>query len=84
MSDLHQKTWQKWEDYLRRMGLQQIAASLLEAGAPLNLVSAQLVYLSQPLLSAFFSNEQLRALASLLEEPHHTAEFVDSLKGTES
>ena len=80
MSNFHQNTWQKWCNGLQRMGLEDIVATLLEAGAPLHLAGAQLVYLGQPILSALFPNKELEALACLLEDPHHTAEFVNSLK----
>ena len=42
--------WRNWSESLQRIGLQGVAASMLEASAPLNLVLAQLAYLGEPFL----------------------------------
>lgn len=72
--------FKSWAQRLRQWGLHQFAAAFLEASGPLNLVGAQLVYLSQPVLSSVFPNQQLQALAALLEEPDITNAFIHSLR----
>jgi hypothetical protein len=73
--------WQIWIKRLKQWGMQEFAASILEAAGPINLVGAQLVYVSQPLLDGIFPVDHLRALAGLLEEPEQTEAFVKTLRG---
>ena len=72
--------FQDWAQRLRQWGLNQFAAAFLEASGPLNLVGAQMVYLSQPVLSSVFPNRQLQALAAMLEEPSNTQTFIHCLR----
>ncbi len=72
--------WPEWTSFLRRRGLDQIAAWFLEAGGPLNLVGAQILYMGQPMVSPEIS-QRLQALAQLLEEEEETHSFVAFLKG---
>jgi hypothetical protein len=72
--------WQVWADRLKGWGMGEFAASVLEASGPINLVGAQLVYISQPVLDGLFPTEHLNALASLLEEPAQTEAFVRTLR----
>jgi hypothetical protein len=51
-------------------------AALLEALGPLTLVGAQAVYFSQPLLGAILPEQQLEALARVLEDRQETEAFV--------
>ena len=80
MSTSYQQIQYGWSEKIRQMGLQRLAASLLEASGPLNLATAQLVYIGQPLLRGLLPEDQLTALAQMLEEPAETAAFVDSLQ----
>jgi hypothetical protein len=84
VSEAHQKIWNSWANRLQQMGLQHIAAAVLESTGPLNLIGAQFVYLSQPLLNTLLSDEQLIALAHLLEEPSQTAAFISNLQEVEA
>lgn len=72
--------WQTWVERLHQWGLGALAALLLEAAGPFNLVSAQLVYIGQPVLSNFLPAKQLTALAGLLEDPGETQAFVKVLR----
>jgi len=72
--------WEKWADRLQDSGLCGLAAALLQASGPLTLVGAQLVYLSQPVFNSLVPDEQLKALAALLEEPARTEAFIDQLR----
>jgi len=74
------QTWQNWAAALRSRGLGEFAAVLLEASGPLNVVAAQMIYVSQPLFSHTASRMHLEPLAHLLEEPEHTQSFVTYLR----
>jgi hypothetical protein len=67
--------WPEWIKSLRRRGLDGFAAWLLEAGGPINVVGAQLLYISQPFI-AFQANADIRALANLLEEEDEARAFT--------
>ena len=75
-----QSLMQSWASRLQQWRVHQLAAALLEASGPLKLVGAQLVYLGQPLLGGLVANEQLDALAHMLEEPAQTKNFIRYLR----
>jgi hypothetical protein len=75
--ETEQQIWQAWVDALRRRKMSSFVALILEAGGPLNLIAAQLVYLGQPLLG---STGSLQALAHLLEDTEQTQFFVTNLR----
>jgi hypothetical protein len=72
--------WSHWAESLRRYKLDGLAAWLLEAGAPLTILSAQALYLSQP----FLGGKQLSSFAHLLEEDEEVQAFARYLRGEES
>ena len=72
--------WPIWTDFLRKQGLTGLAAWLLEASGPLNILSAQLLYLGQP-FAPTSANQGLRALANLLEQEDEAKAFIALLKG---
>ena len=71
----HEK-WQNWVETLRRYKLDGLAAWLLEAGSPLNLLGAQALYASQP----FVGGKQLEAIAQMLEDEGETQAFTKFLR----
>ena len=71
---------EKWIQALYKLRLQHFAAAFLEALGPINLLGAQLVYLSQPILSPFVPQEQSQDFASILEDPSETEIFVRALR----
>ena len=75
---------QSWASRLQQWRMHQIAAALLEAGGPLKLIGAQLVFISQPLFSGLMGGEQLKALTGLLEEPEKTKTFIQFLREDET
>jgi hypothetical protein len=75
-----QENREKWIQVLYKLRLQNLAAAFLEALGPVNLLGAQLVYLSQPILSPFISQEQSQDFARILEDPSQTEEFVKALR----
>ncbi len=72
--------WRIWAANLQRWGLGEFAASFLEASAPLNLVGAQAVYVSQPALDWLLPREHSTELAHLLEETQNTQAFISLLR----
>jgi hypothetical protein len=76
--------YKSWATRLQGWRVHQIAAALLEAGGPLKLIGAQLVFISQPLLSGLLADEKLGTLAGLLEEPEKTATFIQILREEET
>jgi hypothetical protein len=70
--------WQRWAESLRRYQLHDLVASFLEAGSPLALLGAQAIYFS----GGFVKNEQLDALATLLEDDNETRAFAAFLNRT--
>ncbi len=78
--DPKRQAWKVWANELRRLGVQEVAAVVLEALGPLTVLGAQLVYLSQPVLGSFTPVDQLDELASLLEDPKEKLAFVQYLR----
>jgi hypothetical protein len=69
--------WSEWADSLRRLKLDGFAAWVLEAGGPLTILGAQLVYLSQP----FISGKNLNSIAQMLEKDEESQAFACYLRG---
>jgi hypothetical protein len=72
--------WEIWTKTLRRWGVQTLAASLLEAAGPLTTLGAQAVYLSQPVLSSVLPRGHIDALATMLDNPVETQQFIVFLR----
>jgi len=70
------KTWTKWAEILASYKAKKIVAWLFEAGEPLTLVGAQLLYFGQPLLG----HERIENLAKLLEDKNEVRAFAAFLK----
>ena len=79
----NRQEWRTWARVLHRWGLENAAASVLEALGPLAVVGAQLVYLTQPIASVFLPDKHLQAFAELLEEPDEIREFSVYLRNGE-
>ena len=69
--------WSKWAETLRRFKLEGFASLLLSAGAPLTLLGAQALYISQP----FMGGKQIEAVAHMLEDEDETQAFARFLRG---
>jgi len=72
--------WSHWAESLRRFKLDGLASWLLEAGAPLTLLGAQALFISQP----FIAGEKITALAHMLEQDEETQAFARYLRGEEA
>ena len=71
--------WAQWAETLRRFKMEGLASWLLEAGAPLTALGAQVLYLGQP----FVGGDKFSALAHMLEEDLETQAFARYLRGEE-
>lgn len=69
--------WHRWAESLRRYQLHELVASFLEAGSPFALLGAQAIYFS----GGLFRNDQLTALAGMLEDETETHDFASFLIG---
>lgn len=67
--------WPGWVETLHHYQLHELAASLLEAAGPLALLGAQILYFGRGL----FENEQITALAQMLEEDGEVHAFASFL-----
>jgi hypothetical protein len=66
-----------------RSGLRPAAILALESGRPLALLAAQLVWLSQPLLSLVWRSHELTKWAHFLEEPQSIDMLLEQLEAEE-
>jgi hypothetical protein len=78
----NQPIWMSWGRALKHWGINETVASLLEGASSLTVLLAQLVYLSQPLLSGIVSPNKLNAFAQVLENPIDRQTFVSYLRET--
>jgi len=69
--------WLSWAETLRRFKLDGLASWFLEAGSPLSVLGAQMLYVSQP----FVGGKQIDMLAHMLEDEDETRAFVHYLRG---
>jgi len=68
--------WPEWARFLHRLGISELAATLLEAAGPVHLILANLVYAGQPWISQVISGERAQALASLFEDQIESKSFA--------
>jgi len=80
VSDLR-SSWPAWADSLRRRGLDDLVAWLLDAAGPLSILGAQALYFGGPFLRPAIPDRQLKALAHLLENSAEGQAFVHYLRG---
>ena len=67
--------WPQWIETLRRFKLDGFASWFLEAGSPLAVIGAQILYIGQP----FVGGKTINALAHMLEEESEVQAFVQYL-----
>ena len=72
MEESPRSYWSEWAEILRRYQMDAFAASLLLAGGPLPLLSAQALYFTRP----FWDGEQVTALARTLESDNDARAFA--------
>jgi hypothetical protein len=71
--------WPEWAGILRRYQLDGIASWLLDAGRPMAILSAQVLYMGRP-----FLGEGADALARTLESDEEARAFASYLEGSEA
>jgi len=67
--------WSQWVETLRRFKLDGFASWFLEAGSPLAIIGAQILYISQP----FVGGKTVIALAHMLEDESEVQAFAQYL-----
>ena len=72
--------WSQWSLFLRRHGLENLAAWALDAAGPLSALGAQFLYLGGPLLRPAISAGELDSLAGLLEDADEAHAFAAFLR----
>jgi hypothetical protein len=73
-------SWPQWAEFLRRHGLEGMAAWMLEAAGPVTALGAQMLYLGGPFLRPALKDDQCVALANLLEDPVEAHSFAAFLR----
>jgi hypothetical protein len=76
----NQQIWANWARTLQRWGLKELVIFLLESAGALNMMLAQVIYISQPLFSGAVNLGLLDKFAQVLENPGTRTEFVAYLK----
>jgi hypothetical protein len=72
--------WSHWAESLRRLRLDGLASWLLEAGAPLTLLGAQALYISQPFVGGE-RGTSWKSFAHMLEQEDEVQAFARYLRG---
>lgn len=72
--------WHHWAQWLKSRRSNLFVATLLESLAPINVIGAQVIYLSQPLFRFIIPDENLEAIAATLEDSQQTQAFVRFLR----
>jgi len=78
--DLDQSDWSIWAQKLHRWGLADLASFILQVGAPLSILAAQLIYMSQPFLRQTFTEKQFLSLAQIFENREQSQSFASYLR----
>ncbi len=68
--------WPEWAHFLKRSGLTELVAALLEAAGPLNVFLAQVIFAGSPFLRPVIPEERISALASLFEDQEESRSFA--------
>lgn len=69
--------WTEWAESLQRLKLDGLVAWVLDAGAPLTVFGAQVMYITQP----FIGGKHTTAIARMLESDQETQAFARILRG---
>jgi hypothetical protein len=72
--------WLDWAEMLRRYRMDGFAIWLLEAGAPIAPLAAQLLYIGQPFVPSQSATQHIYFLANMLEDREETHTFVEYLR----
>ena len=76
----NRKYWDIWAQYLQQRGLDTAVALLLDGIGPLSMLGAQGIHFGTPFLRRILPNEQLEALANILDDEEETHSFATFLR----
>lgn len=74
------KTWSDWASGLRRWGLDELTAVLIEAVGPFNVLLAQLCYVGQPFFEKLMVQGQWQVLTEMFEDQDQMKLFAAFLR----
>ncbi len=69
-----------WSDQLKRLGIANLAGSLLHASRPLAPILAQLLYIADPLFPASKESNSLSNLGAKLEDREQVDTLIQELQ----
>jgi hypothetical protein len=78
--DENQPIWISWSRVFQRWGISDGVALVLERAGAFSILAAQVLYLSQPLLSGVISTRSLQSLAQMLENPAEKRAFITFIR----
>jgi len=76
--------WPAWSGFLRKYGLENLAAFILEAAGPFTVLGAQVLHFSGPFLRPALTDTHRDALANLLEDREEALAFAAFLREEKS
>jgi len=74
------KTWKIWASFLQHWGVSKYVAIILETVGPMNIIGAQVMYVSYPLFKAIIPEVHLMAMTKLLEDQYKRNSFIELLR----
>lgn len=72
--------WGKLSSAFNRLGIAGITAAVLDHGGPLNLLLAQILYLSKPFASIAGSTNNINLFAGIMEDEQSSHDFARYLR----
>lgn len=78
--DHSQAVWQEWITKIQSWGLASLCATLMDGLSPIALLSAQILYFGQPIISPLLATRQMNGLIDLLEDPQAYQVFTHELR----
>lgn len=75
-----QSIWKSWANRLKKWGIADWTAQVMESFGPLAILGAQAIYITKPLVGPFINYQHLEAAAHLFEQPTAFQEFIILLR----
>lgn len=72
--------WEKTSRALKRLGIAGITAAVLEHGGPINLLLAQILYVSKPFANLAVSTNDINMFAGIMEDKQSSRDFARYLR----
>jgi len=80
---MNRENWENWTDFIKKPGIAGVSAFLLEGGAPLRYLAAQVLLASTPFWKPD-SLDSLTSFAEMLEDPQQSRDFLGFLQAGEA